>query len=106
MDSLIDDFSSGMFSAPEPPCVSLYQPTHRHHPDNQQDPIRFRNLVKTLEESLRRKYTARDIRPLIEPFHALADNERFWNRTLDGLAVLGAPGAVPSCTSVVAWNRC
>jgi hypothetical protein len=92
MDSLIDDFSSGMFSAPEPPCVSLYQPTHRHHPDNQQDPIRFRNLVKTIEESLRRKYAARDIRPLIEPFHALADNVHFWNRTFDGLAVLGAPG--------------
>ena len=28
-----------------PPCISLYQPTHRRHPDNQQDPIRFRNLV-------------------------------------------------------------
>jgi hypothetical protein len=92
MDSLIDDFSSGMFSAPEPPCVSLYQPTHRHHPDNQQDPIRFRNLVKTIEESLRRKYATRDIRPLLEPFHTLADNEPFWNRTFDGLAVLGAPG--------------
>ena len=21
------------------PCLSLYQPTHRRHPDNQQDPI-------------------------------------------------------------------
>jgi len=23
----------------EPPCISLYQPTHRQHPENQQDPI-------------------------------------------------------------------
>ena len=30
------------------PCQSLYQPTHRRHPDNQQDPIRFRHLVKAL----------------------------------------------------------
>ena len=30
-------------------CLSLYQPTHRRHPDNQQDPIRFRHLVKALE---------------------------------------------------------
>ena len=29
----------------EPPCLSLYQPTHRHHPDNLQDPIRFRNRM-------------------------------------------------------------
>ncbi|MGQ0699043.1 MAG: hypothetical protein ACT4PZ_12470 [Panacagrimonas sp.] len=33
-------------AAQTPPCLSLYQPTHRHRPDNQQDPIRFRNLVK------------------------------------------------------------
>src|ERR1700676_823406 len=39
-----------------PPCISLYQPTHRHHPDNQQDPIRFRNLVTEAESSLRQKY--------------------------------------------------
>ena len=26
------------------PCLSLCQPTHHHYPDNQQDPIRCRNL--------------------------------------------------------------
>jgi len=77
--------------AHEPPCLSLYQPTHRHHPENQQDPIRFRNLVKTMEESLRQKYPTREIQPLLEPFQALADNHDFWNHILDGLAVLGAP---------------
>jgi hypothetical protein len=92
MDSLINDFAAGVFTTPKPPCLSLYQPTHRHHPDNQQDPIRFRNLVKTMEESLRQKYYTRDIRPLLEPFHALAEKESFWNHTLDGLAVVGAPG--------------
>jgi hypothetical protein len=33
----------------QPPCLSLYQPTHRSRPENQQGPIRFRNLVKELE---------------------------------------------------------
>ena len=75
-----------------PPCLSLYQPTHGAHPGRQQDPIRFRNLVKSLEESLQRGYPAADSRSLLEPFHALAADERFWARTLDGLAVLGAPG--------------
>src|SRR5690606_32183781 len=67
-------------------------PTHRHHPDNDQDPIRFRNLVKALEASLRQKYAAREARPLMEPFNALAGDRDFWNHTLDGLAVLAAPG--------------
>jgi len=45
-------------SGHQPPCLSLYQPTHRHGPENQQDPIRFRHLVKELETSLRQKYPA------------------------------------------------
>jgi len=28
-----------------PQCISMYQPTHRNHPENQQDPIRYRNLL-------------------------------------------------------------
>jgi len=75
----------------EAPCLSLYQPTHRHHPDNQQDPIRFKNLVKTLEQSLRQQYPTREIRPLLQPFNDLASDRDFWNHTQDGLAVLCAP---------------
>jgi hypothetical protein len=74
----------------EAPCLSLYQPTHRHYPDNQQDPIRFRNLVKTLEQSLRQKYPAREVRSLLQPFNDLASDRDFWNHTQDGLAVLCA----------------
>jgi hypothetical protein len=36
-------------SVHRPPCLSPYQPMHRHRPENQQDPIRFRNLLKKLE---------------------------------------------------------
>jgi hypothetical protein len=92
MNSLNHDFIAGFFDNPEPPCLSIYQTTHRHHPDNQQDLIRFRNLVKALEQSLQREYSARDAAPLLEPFHKLAADSAFWNCTLNGLAVLGAPG--------------
>jgi hypothetical protein len=74
------------------PCLSLYQPTHRHHPDNVQDPIRFRNLVRTLEESLRSGEHADDAGALLAPFRELAEDTAFWNHTLDGLGVFGAPG--------------
>lgn len=75
----------------QPPCLSLYQPTHRHRPENQQDPIRFRNLVKELEASLRQKYPDAEIQLLLKPFADLAEDHDFWEHTLDGLAVLGGP---------------
>ncbi len=72
----------------EPPCISLYQPTHRHHPANQQDPIRYRNLLRTMETSLRERYPARDARALLARFESLAHDTHFWNHRTDGLAIL------------------
>jgi len=76
----------------QPPLLSLYQTTHRHHPENQQDPIRFRNLVKELEASLRKKYPVVEVRIFLEPLETLAQDHDFWNHTLDGLAVFGGSG--------------
>lgn len=73
-----------------PPCLSLYQPTHRSAPDNQQDTIRFRNLIKQLESSLRQEHPVTETRLLLKPFEALLADSEFWNHTLDGLAVLGS----------------
>ncbi len=75
----------------EAPCLSLYQPTHRHFPENRQDPIRYRNLVKQLKQSLEQKYPTREVKPLLRPLDALAGEPDFWNHTQDGLAVLSAP---------------
>jgi hypothetical protein len=75
-----------------PPCVSLYQPTHRRHPENTQDPIRFRNLLKQLEAALGKDFPAAEVTGLLEPFERLAGDVQFWNHTLDGLAVFAAPG--------------
>jgi hypothetical protein len=72
----------------DPPCLSLYQPTHRHYPHTQQNVIRFRNLVRALETSLREEYATKDIRALLAPFHRLADDSAFWIHQRGGLAVL------------------
>ena len=82
------DAAAGVWDECHPPCLSLFQPTHRAHPDNQQDSIRFRNLVKVLEESLQQQFSSDDIQPLLEPLLALAEDHEFWNCTFDGLAVL------------------
>jgi hypothetical protein len=91
MHSLVNDYAAGQLDVHANPCISLYQPTYRCHPENHQDPIRFRNLVKSMERSLRQKCTARAVEALLDPFLALADDRDFWNHTLDGLAALGAP---------------
>lgn len=75
-----------------PPCLSLYQPTHRHHPENEQDQVRFRHGVEALASSLRQCQNTAETQALIAPFHALAADTDFWNHTLDGLAVLGGAG--------------
>lgn len=92
MHSLVHDYPDTLLAEREAPCLSLYQPTHRRHPDNAQDPVRFRNLVKRLATSLRAKYPQRDIQALLRPFESLAENHEFWNHAGDGLAVMGAHG--------------
>ena len=79
---------SGLLADHEAPCISLYLPTHRFHPDNQQDPIRYRNLLKEMESSLRLKYPKREVQPLLKKFQAFAHDDNFWNHRTEGLAIL------------------
>ena len=90
MSELDRDYANGLWINCHPPCLSLYQPTHRYGPDNQQDPIRFGNLVRELEESLLQQYSKDETQQILKPFQALAKNHDFWNHSLDGLAVLAA----------------
>ncbi|MFT5354992.1 MAG: hypothetical protein ACI9KE_002205 [Polyangiales bacterium] len=92
MNSLSKKSLGELLAPREGPCVSLYQPTHRLHPENVQDPIRFRNLIKELEATLGADFPNADAKVLLKPFEELAKDEGFWNGTLDGLAVLAAPG--------------
>jgi hypothetical protein len=92
MNSLVNEYHE-LLSSHDAPCVSLYQPTHRHHPDKDQDPIRFRNLLRVIEGELGRLYSTDEARPLLDRFYALSDDRDFWNRSLDGLAVLASRGA-------------
>lgn len=90
MRQLSTDHLAAWLAPHDPPCVSLYQPTHRHYPENKQDLIRYRSLVRRLEESLSRKYSTGDFKALLERFHALARDDRFWKRRTEGLAVLAS----------------
>jgi len=87
MNTHVPEYQQIVVAPHEPPCLTIYQVTHRSHPENQQDPIRYRNQLKVLESSLRRKYPERNITGLMEPMYDLCEDNAFWNHTLDGLAV-------------------
>jgi len=88
--SLLPPDLPARLSDASPPCISLFQATHRHHPDNLQDPIRFGNLLKSIEASLSATTGSKESGELLEPLRALALDESFWAHTLGGLAVFRA----------------
>jgi hypothetical protein len=78
------------------PCISLYQPTHRAGPDTrsyaQEDPIRFRNLLREAERRLTADgLRAREVHQLLEPPRQLIDDAAFWQHQAEGLATFIAP---------------
>lgn len=74
------------------PCLSLCQPTYRAFPESQQNPVRYRNLVRELKTALGQKYPNADAGALLEPYERLANDGDFWAHPQDGIAVFGAPG--------------
>lgn len=85
-----EEYLSELLASDVSPCISVYMPTHRTHPENLQDPIKFKNLVKQLEKSLSEKYSNGEISGVLTPFYALTDNPEFWNYNQQGIAVFGS----------------
>ncbi|MFO7321423.1 MAG: hypothetical protein DIU68_006825 [Chloroflexota bacterium] len=70
------------------PSISIYMPTHRPGLDAQQDPIRFKNLLREAERRLlARGLGPRIVGALLEPAERLLDEGTFWRNQYDGLAV-------------------
>ncbi len=75
------------------PSISMYMPTHPVGQDDQQDPLRFKNLLGSVADELRSK----EMRPaqvddLLGEAYRLLDDPTFWRRTAAGLAVFIRPG--------------
>ena len=70
----------------EYPSVSILMPTHRTFPENQQDIIRVRNLIKEAKNRLIKEFGKRESEVLIKKLDNIAEEVDF-NNTLDGLAI-------------------
>lgn len=74
-----------LMSQKDYPCLSIILPTHRTAPQNKQDSIRLKNLLKEAERRLSDKFTSKEASLLIERLNSLAETIDH-NHTLDGLA--------------------
>ncbi len=113
LDSLQQDQLRQLITArPDGACVSIYLPTHRAGRDTEQDPVRFKNLLRKAEHELAvlglRKT---DIASLLQRPHRLLDDAAFWANQTDGLAVLANASTCqvyrlgPTDESVTVGNR-
>jgi len=72
--------------------ISIYMPTYRAGADTQQNPIRFKNMLREAHDRLLATSLAPDaIEELLGPLQPYAEDYDFWQHQSDGLAVLRRP---------------
>ncbi len=88
MDTIcLDDFKR-LIQPQEGAHVSIFMPTHHKGGIDQQDPIRFRNLLRLAEEKLQASgLRSSEARALLEPAEKLITDNLFWRQQGDGLAL-------------------
>jgi Bacterial archaeo-eukaryotic release factor family 7 len=69
-------------------CISIYMPAHRVGYEQQQDPVRLKNLLDEAEERLIASgIRSSDARALLDSARQLLVDSDFWQHQSDGLAV-------------------
>jgi hypothetical protein len=93
MDILIRGDLKTLMSKHKGLCVSILMPTHRAGAETQQDPIRFKNLLREAEERLLVSGLGTpEAQELLKPAQRLLGDVFFWRHQSDGLAVFLSPG--------------
>jgi hypothetical protein len=87
---IVNLFPEDMIKDQEGPFVSLYQPTNKSFPENKQDPIVFKNLLKVIESSLEQIPNFDRMDSIMKPLHELREDKAFWNHTSEGMAVFAS----------------
>jgi hypothetical protein len=77
---------------PGKPCVSIYMPIVRAGLEAQQNPIRLKNLLRSVQEKLAESGMKKtDAAELLTPVRGLVEDPSFWQQQGDGLAVFRSP---------------
>lgn len=91
-------YISAVLAAAESPCVSIYFPTQRSQPGTMPDLTRYKNMVRTAEETLTKSYPGAAHRQLVERLQQLQDDPTFWRNNHVGVAVLASPSRFDTFT--------
>jgi hypothetical protein len=92
MELLTKELIQELLSNDQALCLSLYMPTNQKHPENLQDIILYKNLIRKMEVSLLQKYSTNEVKEYLQPLEALVTDNDIWNYTKGGLAVFSAKG--------------
>ncbi len=67
--------------------LSLYMPTQRAFPERNQNPIRYRNLLRQLRNQVEEQLPQGECEILLKGFEELANNHEFWLEQQEALAI-------------------
>jgi hypothetical protein len=75
-------------------CVSLYMPSFGTGPEKRQNPVRFKNLVRSAGDALEKQgLRSTDVGKLLSPAQPLFGDDRFWSFfQSDGFCAFISPG--------------
>lgn len=81
-----------LLTLPGRPCISIYMPTFRAGAETQQNPIRLKNLLRSVQERLAATgMESTGAAELMAPVRDLVDAPAFWQEASDGLVVFRTP---------------
>jgi hypothetical protein len=88
MDILGKDDIKILLENKSDPSISLFIPTHKEWNEMDQDLIRYKNQISTVEKRLAESgMRSKEIEMFLKPAKDLFDNKEFWNHQSEGLAV-------------------
>ena len=73
------------------PAISVFMPAMRRGKQQEQNRIRFKNLLGQVENQLVRRGIRTEEAPVLSPARRLLADESFWIHQSDGLAVFLSP---------------
>jgi hypothetical protein len=95
MDSLTREDIKTLIETQGEWCVSLYMPTVRAGAEVQQNPIRFKNILRQAQDRMAELgMRVPDIQALLQPVQSILDNPDLWRGNSDGLAVFVSPDVI------------
>jgi hypothetical protein len=91
-DIALEDELKTLIQQKDGPCVSIFMPTHRAGLETQQDPVRFKNLIRqALDKLVEGDMRLPEAQALLAPANDLLDDNFLWRHQSEGLALFVSP---------------